>query len=111
MRLIVGENSIEITVTAPDSPDSGPNAVTKTTIAALAALVKITRANGTTLRFPTNEHWKASLEKSSHWKRARVVAELTDKRLGDPGELPQPAGYLRRTMTLSRNVQSAGDCT
>ena len=36
-----------------------------------------------------------------------MVAELTDKRVGDPGELPQPAAYLRRTLALSKNVQSA----
>ena len=35
------------------------------------------------------------------------MAELTDKRVGDPGELPQPAAYLRRTLALSKNVQSA----
>ena len=76
-------------------------------MAALAALVKITRSNGTTMRFPTDEHWEASLEKTSNWQPAHVVADLTDKRLGDPGELPQPAAYLRRTLALSKNVQSA----
>ena len=45
-QLIVGKNSIEVTVTAPDrrSTDRTPGA--KTTMAALAALVKITRSNG-----------------------------------------------------------------
>jgi len=105
--LVVGKNQVEVTVTAPESPDFGPNAGTKTTMAALAALVKITRSNGTTMRFPTNKHWKASLEKTSRWQSAHVVADLTDKRLGDPGELPQPAAYLRRTLTVSKSVQSA----
>ena len=36
-----------------------------------------------------------------------MVAELTDKRVGDPGELPQPAAYLRRNFALSKNLQSA----
>ena len=27
--------------------------------------------------------------------------------MGDPGELPQPAAYLRRNLALSKNVQSA----
>ena len=106
-QLIVGENSIEVTVTASEPPDYGPNAGAKTTIAALAALVKITRDDGTTMRFPTDEHWKASLEKTSNWQSAEVVAGLTDKRLGDPGELPQPAAYLRRTINLSKSVQRA----
>ena len=106
-QLVVGENIIEVTVTAPGPPGFGPNAGAKTTMAALAALVKITRSNGTVIRFPTNEHWKANLEKTSSWESAHIVAELTDKRLGDPGELPQPAAYLRRTLALSKKVQSA----
>jgi alpha-L-rhamnosidase len=106
-QLIVGDNEIEIMVTAPESPEFGPNAGAKTTTAALAALVKITRANGSLLRVPTNQHWKASLEKTAQWQSAHVVAELTDKRIGDPGELPQPAANLRRTLALSKNVQSA----
>jgi alpha-L-rhamnosidase len=106
-QLILGENSIAVTVTAPDSPEFGPNAGAKTAAAALAALVKITRMNGSVMRFPTDAHWKASLEKTSDWKAARVVAELTDRRLGDLGELPQPAAYLRRTIALSKNLRSA----
>ena len=106
-QLVVGENSIEVTVTAPEAPEFGPNAGAKTTKAALAALVKITRANGKTIRYPTDEHWKANLDKTADWKPAHVVAELSDQRLGDPGELPQPAAYLRRTLGLSKNVQSA----
>jgi alpha-L-rhamnosidase len=106
-ELVVGKNSIEITVTAPDSPEGGPNAGAKTTLAALAALVKIKRADGTPVRFPTNEHWESSLAESSNWKPAHVVADLTDKRVGDPGPLPQPAACLRKTVALTKNVQSA----
>ena len=106
-QLVVGKNSIEVTVTAPEPQRSGPNAGATTTTAALAALVKITSANGSTMRFPTNQHWQANLEKTSSWQPAHVVADLTDKRLSDPGELPQPAAYLRRTLALSKNVRSA----
>jgi alpha-L-rhamnosidase len=106
-QLIVGDNVIEVTVTAPPSPEFGPNAGAKTTKAALAAVVKVTGSSGAITRYPTNEQWKASLEKSSNWQPAHVVAELTDKQLGDPGELPQPAAYLRRTLALSRSVRSA----
>jgi len=116
-QLAIGQNTIAITVTAPASPRSGPEAGAKTT-AVLAALVKITRANGSILRFPTNQHWKASLEKSASldktaslgtttWQSVHVVAKLTDQRLGDPGELPQPAAYFRRTLAISKTVQSA----
>jgi len=106
-QLAAGKNSIEIAVTAPDSADGGPNAGAKKTTAALAALIKITTASGDILRFPTNEHWEATPEHESHWKAAHVIAELTDKRIGDPGELPQPAAYLRRTLAISKPLQSA----
>jgi alpha-L-rhamnosidase len=105
-QMVVGENIIEVTVTATEA-EFGPNAGAKTTTAALAALLKVTRSNGSILRFPTNEHWHARLEKSSSWHSAQVVGDLTDKRLGDPGPLPQPAAYLRRTLALSKAVQSA----
>lgn len=106
-QLVGGKNQIEVTVTAPEPPEFGPNAAAKTATAALAALVKITRSNGTTMRFPSGEKWEARPENASGWQPAHVVADLTDKRLGDPGELPQPAAYLRRTVTLSKSIQRA----
>ena len=106
-QLVKGKNFIEVTLTAPESPRSGPNAGAQTVKAALAALVKITRPDGSTMRFPTNEHWKTNLEHTSRWQSAHVVADLTDQQLGDAGPLPQPAAYLRRTLALSKNVQSA----
>jgi len=106
-QLVVGRNEIEVTVTAPPSPEYGPNAGAKTVTAALAALLKITRSDGSTMRLPTGEKWEASPKKKSRWRPARVVADLTDKKLGDPGPLPQPAAYLRRTLALSKSVQSA----
>lgn len=105
--LVAGENLIEVKVTAPESPQYGPDAGAKTTMAALAALVKITRRDGSVLRVPAGTQWKASLENTSRWQSASVVADLTDKRLGDPGPLPQPAACLRRTLTTSKNVRSA----
>jgi alpha-L-rhamnosidase len=106
-QLIVGQNSIEVHLTAPDVPRWGPNAGAKTTKAALAALVKVTLSNGSVMRTPTGARWEASLENSDHWEAANVVGDLADKRLGDPGRLPQPAAYLRRSLMLSKGVQSA----
>ncbi|HZQ94640.1 MAG TPA: family 78 glycoside hydrolase catalytic domain [Candidatus Sulfotelmatobacter sp.] len=106
-ELVRGDNLVEVTVTAPESPQYGPEAGAKTTIAGLAALVKITTANGRTLRFPSNEHWKAGVESGSNWPAAQVVADLSNKRMGDPGALPQPAAQLRRVLTLSKVVQRA----
>jgi len=106
-QLVVGKNEIEVTVTAPEPPQWGPNAGARTTMAALAALVKITRSNGSAMRLPTGEKWEVSLKNESRWRPAGVVADLTDKKLGDPGPLPQPAASLRRTLSLSKNVRSA----
>ena len=106
-QLVVGKNTIEVTVTAPEPRGNQPNNAAKTTMAALAALVKITPASGAIMRFPTNAKWKASLDKTPHWKAANVVADLADKQLGNPGELPQPAAYLRKTLALAKTVQNA----
>jgi alpha-L-rhamnosidase len=101
-ELVVGKNSIEVTVKAADAPDGA-----KTSMAALAALVKITRSDGSKLRLPTGEQWEASLENTASWHSAQVVADLTNKQLGDPGPLPQPAAYLRKTFAISKKLQSA----
>ncbi len=102
-QLVVGKNSIEVTVTAPKSPSEGGRAVE----AALAGMIRITRLDGKTSLYPTNAHWKARLENAGQWRAARVVADLGEKRPGDPGELPQPAAYLRRSFALSKSLRSA----
>jgi len=106
-QLIVGKNSVEVKVTSPEVPKFGPDAGAKTTTAALAALIKIRRADGSIVRLGTGKRWKANLENASHWQTANVVGDLTDKRLGDPGPLQQPAAYLRRTLAISKEVRSA----
>ncbi|MGA8274240.1 MAG: family 78 glycoside hydrolase catalytic domain [Candidatus Sulfotelmatobacter sp.] len=106
-QLVVGNNSIEVKVTSPEPARYGPDSGAKTTMAALAALVKITASSGSVMRIPTGKQWKAALENTSSWKTVNVVGDLTDKRLGDPGPLPQPAAYLRRVVTLAKSVQSA----
>lgn len=105
--LKVGDNEIEIKVTAPDVARYGPNVGEKTTKAALAALVKITKADGSIERIPSGEKWEAAAENQSSWQAANVVGELADKRLGDPGPLPEPAASLRRAFDVSKKVASA----
>jgi alpha-L-rhamnosidase len=106
-QVIAGENSIEVKVSSPEVPKFGPDAGAKTTMAALAALIKITGSKGSIMRVGTGDRWKANLENTSGWQTANVVGELTDKRLGDPGPLPQPAAFLRRTLAISKSVQRA----
>jgi alpha-L-rhamnosidase len=105
--LIVGTNSIEVKVVTPPTPQFGPNAGATTSVAGVAALVRITRADGTTMRFPTGEQWEASADSTPGWQPAQVVADLTDKRVGAPGPFPQPPAYLRRAVAISKKVQTA----
>ncbi len=105
--LVPGKNVVEIAITAPPSPEYGANAGATTTLAALTALVKITSPGGEILRYPTDAKWEASADGATGWQPANVVGELTDKRIGDPGQLPQPAAYLRKTVALSKKVTSA----
>ena len=105
--LKVGDNDIEIKVAAPDVARYGPKVGEKTTKAALAALVKITKADGSIERIPSGEKWEAAAENQSSWQAANAVAELADKRLGDPGPLPEPAASFRRGFDVSKKVASA----
>jgi alpha-L-rhamnosidase len=106
-ELVVGNNAVEVTVTAPPAPERAPDAGATTVQAGLAALVKITNGNGTILRFPTDQHWMAEPEGNSNWQQAKVVADLQDKRLGDPGPLPEPAACLRHEFRVAKSVRRA----
>ena len=106
-ELVVGKNLIEVHLTAAGVPERGPNAGAKTSKAALAAVIKIKPNDGSVIRIPTNEKWEAVPEKQSSGQPAQTVGDLTDKRLGDPGPLPQPAACLRRTLTVSKKVHTA----
>jgi len=102
-----GRNEIEVSVTSPDAPEPGPNKKAETTIAALAALVKVRRPSGEILRFATGDKWQATLEEKEEWHPAQVAADLSDKRFGNPGTIAEPAAYLRRGFTLSKSLTSA----
>src|SRR5438270_2608135 len=106
-ELVVGNNSVEVTVTAPQAPERAAGTGVNTVQAGLAALVKITSRTGTILRFPSDQHWMAAPEGNSNWRQAKVVADLQDKRLGDPGPLPEPAAYLRRVFPVAKSVRRA----
>lgn len=105
--LVVGENTIEVTVTAGTPLPYGPDAGAKTVPVALAALVKISHFDGSVLRFTTNENWAAKLESQSSWQPSQVIGDLSDKRMSDPGPIPQPAVELRREFDLPERVLSA----
>lgn len=106
-QLVVGKNLIEISVTAlgPDNPGPQPAPV----IAALAGLLKITNADGTTTRIPINEAWSGRLANTPSWQPAAAAGVLSDPKFGDtlPGSLPQPAAFLRKHFNISKAVKSA----
>ena len=106
-ELRAGDNVVEIQVTAPDVPQWGPGAGAKTTKAALAALVKVTEADGSIKRFASGESWQAVPGNDTTGQGASVVADLGDKRLGDPGPLPQAATAFRRTLDIAKKVSAA----
>ena len=106
-ELIAGQNQIEVEVTTPSVPEFGPGKGAATTVGGLAALIKVTNPNGNILRLATGDGWTARLENDSDWHPAQVAGDLSDQRFGDPGPLPQPAAYLRRTLEIARPVQRA----
>jgi alpha-L-rhamnosidase len=103
-QLVVGENMVEIKVT-PANFDQETDAKPSPTV--LAALVKITTASRVIKRFVSGEDWQVKLGAESTWTPAKVVADLSDERLSDPGPLPQPAACLRKAFELSEKVRSA----
>jgi alpha-L-rhamnosidase len=105
--LVAGENSVEIAVTAGTPSSFGPYAGAKVVPAALGALVRVSHFDGSVLRFPTNERWQGRLASQSIWQTTNVVGDLSDKRLGDPGPMPQSASELRREFELPQGAQHA----
>ena len=105
--LISGENSIVVTVTVPPLRSWEEQTGEKTAKAAFAALLKLTSADGTITRIPSDAGWQARLGSDANWRSAAVVAELGDQRLGEVPPLPQPAALLRHAFQLSKPVRSA----
>ena len=107
--LVAGKNSIEITVTVSEPNQFGPEAGAKTLKAALTGLLKIRQSDGSITRIATDGAWQGHLAGDSAWQPASVIAELSDKRMGDilPPPLPQPAALLRREFAVSKAVKSA----
>ncbi len=95
----VGKNLIDVTLLLRSPPEYGPNAEAKTSIAALAALVKITRVEWLVLRFPTNEHWKASPQTAD-------ALAIRTSRWGVDGQKAGRSGAAYR----SRPLPSSNDC-
>lgn len=106
--LQTGRNIVEIGVDIPAAGVGISGPPDQPRPAALAALVKIIRHDGTIDRFPSDIHWQARLSGLRQWQPAKIAAPLHDQRLGpDPGPLPQPAALLRREFTVAKQIASA----
>jgi alpha-L-rhamnosidase len=105
-ELVVGKNLIEVEVTSPPAPESGPAEDSKS-VAGFASLLKLANPGGTSFRFASGPDWKARVENGSKWQPAQIVGDLADMRFGDPGPLPQPAAYFRQTKNITRPVRRA----
>lgn len=105
--LKTGKNVIDVTVTVIEPNRSGTDAAAKTSVAALAGLLKITAADGSQIQVATDGTWKARPEDQTAWKNAAVVGGLDDARLGPVPPLPHPAALLRHNFEVQKTVQSA----
>ena len=107
--LVAGKNTIEIAITVSEPNQFGPEAGAKTLKAALTGLLRVRQNDGTVMRIATDGEWQSHLASDSPWQPASVVAELSDKRMGEilPPPLPQPAALLRHEFTIAKTVKSA----
>lgn len=92
-------------MTVPGADKYVQISVTAEKTGALAALLKITHADGTIERIPSGDRWEVLLP-DGNWKPAAAFADLSDKRLGDPWPA-QPASLLRHAFSAAGAVKSA----
>jgi alpha-L-rhamnosidase len=101
-----GKNSIEVTVTASESYSSGSGAQALTPSPAFAGLIKITPADGSIRRIPTDAKWK-SRGKDASWEKSVVLSTLDDPDFKSVPPLPTPAAMLRHSFAVGKSVRSA----
>lgn len=106
-HLVKGKNRVQVTVTVAEPNQFGPNAGAKTLKAALAAVIKITGADGKVERMGAGANWQARMENAAAWQSASAVGDLSDARMGAAPPLPKPAALLRREFAATKAVKSA----
>ena len=109
--LTAGKNSIEVkaTVTAMPMFLTRP-AGKKNRAAGLAALLKISKSDGSLERIGSDASWQTQLGDSGggQSQSASAVADLDDARIdANPGPLPQPAALLRKEFSVDKPLASA----
>ena len=108
--LVKGNNTVQVTITVLPAPQFGPDAGPPDAprVGALAALIKLTGADGKLRRFPTGEKWQARLQASPSFGNAAVLGPFHDSRyVRNGGLLPQPAAQFRKEFTVGKSVVKA----
>ncbi|MCU1293197.1 MAG: alpha-L-rhamnosidase, partial [Bryobacterales bacterium] len=108
--LVEGRNIVDITVTVPPAPQFGPGAGPPDSlrVAGLAALIKLTHADGKVERFCTDEKWQARFDPGTTFLNAAAAASFSDRRYaGNYAFLPQPAAQFRKEFTIDKSVTRA----
>lgn len=102
--LVAGPNLVEISVTVQPRPENGEDAGPPTAPrpAALAALLKITSADGTVERFPSGSTWEAQRNGEAEAKPAKEIDSSEAM-----GPLRQPAALLRHEFVVAHDVRRA----
>ena len=103
-QLTVGQNVIDVTL----APVRGRGGAAGAAPSGFAALLKVTYANGSVERFPSNDTWQAKMTSDAEWKAASVGEPLGELKKGArQGNLPQPASLMRKEFDVAKRVQSA----
>jgi alpha-L-rhamnosidase len=102
-----GKNRITVSVTVTAPRQLAEEASGQASKAALAGLLKITRANGSLLRISTGSRWKSHLANQRGWRKSTIVGTLDDQRFDPVPPLPQPAALLRRVFEVTKPVRRA----
>ncbi|MGA8037083.1 MAG: family 78 glycoside hydrolase catalytic domain [Candidatus Acidiferrales bacterium] len=107
--LVTGKNSIEVKATVTSVPMMMKRSPGKKNRAAgLAALLKISKMDGSVERIGTDTSWQVQLADDAQPKSAAAVADLDDSRMdATPGRLPQPAALLRKDFSVMKPLASA----
>ncbi len=106
--LVTGKNIIEVSMKTLALRGGGPGRAAAPRATAFAGLLKITRADGSVDRLPTDARWQGRIETESAWMPAAVIADLNDARMGPaPGPLPSTASLFRREFDISKPVKAA----
>ena len=102
-----GPNTIDIAVTVAEPDRSGSDTAARASKAALAALLKIRRLDGTIVRVFTDNKWKFRPQEQNKWKTSAVVAELGDPKLDSVPPIAPPAALLRHSFEVAKAVRAA----